>query len=197
MDQISLFNHLQEPITEKPEDTITYDNIRAVGEKIGRVVLGECRVATITSVEGHGKYLFYRTSRGGCYDYAEGLRDIAELEREAEANRPNYKTIIPENLDECITVEFTAKHCGIRYWAQVGIMDNMLFWKESCTYQFLEPYSDPKKLRKEYNRHKARILGYEEYGERFRIMRAEHPMERLYWSKHGFYAAAEYVKAQG
>ena len=55
-------------------------------------------------------------------------------------------------------------------------MDNMLFWKESCTYQFLEPYSDPKKLRKEYNRRKARILGYEEYGERFRIMRAEHPM---------------------
>ena len=176
---------------------MTYDNIRAIGEKVGRVVLGECRVATITSVEGSGKYLFYRTSRGGCYDYAEGLRDIAELEREAEANRPNYKTIIPENLDECITVEFTAKYCGMRYWAQVGIMDNMLFWKESCTYQFLEPYSDPKKLRKEYNRRKTRILGYEEYGERFRIMRAEHPMERLYWSKHGFYATAEYVKQQG
>ena len=64
MDQMSLFNHLQEPITEKPEDTMTYDNIRAVGEKIGRVVLGECRVATITSVEGSGKYLFYRTLQG-------------------------------------------------------------------------------------------------------------------------------------
>lgn len=193
MDQINLFNHFSDII---PETTITYDNVRSVGEKIGRVVLGECRIATITSVEGNGNFLFYRTTGGDCYDYAEGLRDIAELEQEAERNRCSYQTIIPEDLEECITVEFTSKHSGIRFWAQVGILNNMLFWKEPYSYQFLEPYSNPKKLRKEYKRHKDNILGQAECSRKFRIMYAEHPMDRLYWSRHGYFASAEYVETQ-
>ena len=35
-------------------------------------------------------------------------------------------------------------------WAQIGILDNMLFWKEDVTYQFLEPYDSKEKLMKEY-----------------------------------------------
>ena len=45
-----------------------------VGDKIGRVVLGECRIATVTAVEGLPDYPFYRTDNHGCYNYSEGLK---------------------------------------------------------------------------------------------------------------------------
>ncbi len=49
-----------------------------VGDKIGRVVLGECRIATVTAVEGLPDYPFYRTDNHGCYNYSEGLKNILE-----------------------------------------------------------------------------------------------------------------------
>lgn len=31
----------------------------------------------------------------------------------------------------------------------------------------------------------------------YKVIEKEHEMERLYWSRHGFYADAEYVKTNG
>ena len=84
-----------------------------------------------------------------------------------------------------LTVIYKPRQCdGKVLWAQIGILDNMLFWKEDVTYQFLEPYDSEKKLRKAYEKHKEKILD-KRYGE-FEIVDQEHEMRRLYWSKHRF-----------
>lgn len=145
-EQLSIFDFLKQ---QKPQ------KILSVGDKIGRVVLGECRIATITKVEGLPDYPFYRTTNG-CYSVKEGMTPVEELIRIAEQERTKYKTIIPKGLSERITVEYKSRHTGAILWAQIGILENMLFWKEEVTYQFLEPYDSEKKLRRAYEDHKKK-----------------------------------------
>ena len=190
--QLSIFDYMQ---SIQPKET--KNHILSVGDKIGRIVLGECRVATVEKVEGLPNYPFYRTDRC-CYAYEEGLSDIKELCWIAEENRKKFKTIIPQNLSERLTVEYAPRECdGHVSWAQIGILGNMLFWKEDATYQFLEPYDSEKKLMKEYEKHKKNMI--ENFGNKknYHIVEQEHPMHRLYWSKYGFYADAEYVQENG
>lgn len=170
------------------------DNIRSVGDRVGRVVLGELRTATVTKVEGLPFYPFYRTDSGGCYSYKEGLADLEELRKQAEKNRRQYETIEPKNLERRITVKYPPLCPGGRtLWAQVGIFQGMLFWKESMTYQFLQQCKNEKELNREYEKHKKQIL--EEFGGSAVIVEGEHPMRRLYRSKAANgYADAEYVK---
>lgn len=192
-EQLNLFDYMQSIQPKKSKN-----HILSVGDKIGRVVLGECRVATVTKIDGLPDYPFYRTDRYGCYTYEDGLSDIDRLIETAQENRKSYKTIVPYNLSERITIEYAPRECdGKVLWAQIGIIDNMLFWKENVTYQFLEPYESKKDLMKEYNRHKRNI--FEDcYGDKnYKIVDQEYPMHRLYWSKHGFYADAEYVETNG
>lgn len=184
-EQISLFDRVEKP-EPKP-------HLRAVGEKIGRVVLGECRIATITEVEGGPKFPFYRTDSGGCYSYKDGLKDVKELIREAEQVRMKYDTIEPHDLEQRLTVVYPPRECdGAVLWAQIGIFQGMLFWKESMTYQFLERYENDKKLMKEYKEHKEKILS--DFGCTAIVVPDEHEMRRLYASKcANGYADAEYV----
>lgn len=186
--QIS-FSELPPVRTESPN----LNGLRAVGDLIGRRVLGEVRTAHITEIEGLPHFPFYRTDSGGCYSVEEGRNSIEELQRQAEAERTKYKTIVPGNLTDRITWQYT-RGCDNRVlWAQIGIMDGMLFWKDDITYQFLEPYDTPQKLKRAYNAKKKEI----EYGMNIchaDILRDEHPMRRLYWSCRGFYADAEYVE---
>ena len=191
-EQLILFDFMYD---SKPE--ISHPNkILNIGDKIGRVVLGECRVATITKVEGLPDYPFYRTDSGGCYSIEEGERSIDELLSIAEENRKKYKTIIPKNLSQLFAVEYEPRECdGAVLWAQIGILDNMLFWKENITYQFLEPYESEKKLMKAYKEHKKKIIE-DGYG-KIKILETEHEMRRLYLSNKGFYADAEYKETNG
>lgn len=186
--QINLFEMFGNAILPIPETKETL----SVGDKIGRVVLGECRIATITKVEGLPKYPFYRTDSGGCYSYEEGLADIEDLMQQAEQNRMKYKTVVPQNLEKRITVQHTRTCDGRPMFAQIGIFSNMLFWKDFVTYQFLEPYDSEKKLMQEYEKHKKEIMK-----DGATVVDQEVPMRRLYWSKHGFYADAEYVQFNG
>ena len=143
-EQLDIFSFLQ------PEEEIQIKQTLSVGDKIGRIVLGEVRIATITEVEGLPYYPFCRTDSGCCYSYEEGLQNIDELIQIADEERKKYKTIVPWNLSERITVEYEPRKCdGVVLWAQIGIFENMLFWKEDITYQFCEPFDDEKKLRKE------------------------------------------------
>ena len=191
-EQLSLFDAIcaPEPEIKRPR------KILSVGDKIGKVVLGECRIATITKVEGLPNYPFYRTDRGICYSVSDGEKSIDELLSIAEQNRKRYKTIIPHNLSERFTVEYAPRECdGVVLWAQIGILDNMLFWKENVTYQFLVSYESEKKLMKAYQEHKKRMI--EDGRGEIKIVDIEHKMRRLYWSSHGFYADAEYVEFNG
>lgn len=172
----------------------SFPGLRQVGDTVGRVVLGELRTATVTKVEGLPFYPFYRTDSGGCYSYKEGLADLEELRKQAEKNRRQYETIEPKNLERRITVKYPPL-CprGGTLWAQVGIFQGMLFWKESITYQFLQQCKNEKELNREYEKHKKQIL--EEFGGSAVIVEGEHPMRRLYRSKAASgYADAEYVK---
>ena len=186
--QISLYDLMKH---EKPKK----DRLLKVGDKIGRVVLGECLKGTVTEVEGLPDYPFYRTTRG-CYSYEEGLRSIEDLEKEAEEARRKYITIEPKGLTDRITVEYFPRDGdGAVLNAQLGIYEgNMLFWKYNMTYSFLEPYSDLKKLRKEYEKHKKCML--EEDGARgYKLLSHELPIERLYWSSsRKRYASAGYTQ---
>lgn len=190
-EQLSLFDLIN---SQEPKPTIKTEVLK-VGDKIGRVVLGECRIATITEVEGLPYYPFYRTDSGCCYSYKEGLNNIQDLMQQAEENRNNYETIIPVNLEERLTVEYPPrKSDGKVLWAQIGIFQGMLFWKESITYQFLERCKDQKDLQKKYQKHKNNILS--DLGKTAPvIVDEEKPMRRLYKSKAANgYADAEYVQ---
>ena len=190
--QISFDDLMQENRAKEAAKELT--NIRSVGDRVGRVVLGELRTATVTKVEGLPFYPFYRTDSGGCYSYKEGLADLEELRKQAEKNRRQYETIEPKNLERRITVKYPPL-CpgGGTLWAQVGIFQGMLFWKESMTYQFLQQHKNEKELNREYEKHKKQIL--EEFGGSAVIVEGEHPMRRLYRSKAANgYADAEYVK---
>lgn len=200
--QISLFDVIAEqqksiePVKEK-EPLPLFEHLRKVGDRIGKVVLGELRTATITLVEGLPRYPFYRTDSGCCYSYQDGIRPLDELQKEADDNRPKYKTIEPKDLSERLTVEYAPRSSdGKVLWAQIGIYQNMLFWKEEITYQFLEPYPTEKALRKAYNEKKKKILDNMN-GDKLIVLDEEKPMRRLYWSKHGFFADAEYVRSNG
>lgn len=189
--QLDIFSYLQQKVEKAPKQ-----NILSIGDKVARNVLGETRIATVTKVEGVPDYPFYRTDRMGCYSYEEGLQDINELLKKAEEERKKYKTIIPCNLSKRITVEYEPRKCdGVVLWAQIGIFDNMLFWKEDMTYQFCVPFDSEKELMKEYEKHKKEILD-DTYCAVY-ILNDEKPMRRLYWSKHGRYADAEYVSTNG
>lgn len=189
--QISFDDLMQENRVKEAKEL---PNIRSVGDRVGRVVLGELRTATVTKVEGLPFYPFYRTDSGGCYSYKEGLADLEELRKQAEKNRRQYETIEPKNLERRITVKYPPL-CpgGGTLWAQVGIFQGMLFWKESMTYQFLQQCKSEKELKREYEKHKKQIL--EEFDGSGVIVEEEHPMRRLYRSKAASgYADAEYVK---
>lgn len=190
-EQLDIFSYMQH---KKEKQT---RHILSIGDKIGRNVLGEIRIATVTEVEGLPDYPFYRTDSGCCYSYEEGLKNIEELIQSAEEERKKYKTIVPCNLSERITVEYEPRKCdGVVLWAQIGIFENMLFWKEDVTYQFCVPFDSQKKLMKEYEKHKKEILD-DTYCE-VHILNEEKPMRRLYWSNHhGMYADAEYVRTNG
>lgn len=196
MQQLNLFDYIKEMEAEKNITTPL-----SVGDMIGRVVLGECRVGNITKVEGNPNHPFYRTDLGVCFSYEEGLRNINDLMAEAEENRKNYKTIIPSDLDRRLTMQFPLSNCdGKIWWAQIGVMEingvKHLYWKEPFTYEFLEPYSNEKTLKKAYDKHRKNILEFCEnspYNEVFQ----EKEMERVYWSKNGFFATAEYVAHNG
>lgn len=191
-EQLDIFSYLQ-PKTEKT----TKQHILSVGDKIARNVLGETRIATVTEVEGLPDHPFYRTDSRCCYSYDEGLKNINELLKTAEEERKKYKTIIPSGLSERITVEYEPRKCdGVVLWAQIGIFENMLFWKENTTYQFCVPFYSQKELMKEYENHKKKILDNTYCAAH--VLEKEKPMRRLYWSnRRGMYADAEYVKTNG
>lgn len=200
MQQMTIYDYAAQNQASDDLPEMVYHPL-SVGEKIAKVVLGECRIATITKVEGMPLYPFYRTDRGICYSYEDGLQNIDKLIAQAEGVRKNYSTIIPEKLQNRLTVRYDP-YGPIRQggWAQLGTLEingtHFLYWKELMTYQFLEPYTDRKKLKKEYKKHRENIL-HDINEIPYTILDEEVPMERLYWSDHaGRFATAEFTSFQ-
>ena len=65
----------------------------------------------------------------------------------------------------------------------------MLYWKDCCTYEFLEIYESEKKIMKEYERHKKEM-----YDRCIGTVDEEHEMERLYFiQSKNMYASPQYL----
>ena len=195
--QMTIFDFLGNPQSMGNEQEEKPRKILSVGDRVARVVLGECRVATVTKVEGFPDHPFYRTDRGICYSYEDGLLEVDSLMEEAKEERKKYLYIRPHDLEDRMTIQYPPrKYDGKVLWAQVGIYQGMLYWKSGVTYQFLEPYPDEKALKKAYmEKVKEITMGM---GAPFRQLEEEITMERLYWVEgESKYAQAEYATFHG
>lgn len=167
-----------------------------VGDRIGRLVLGEVETGRITEVVGDGRHFFYRTDRG-CFSVGDRT-DFAQMEREAEEIRKRHRTIEIDGFDRFLAVEYPPEgQVRKPTHAMAGIFRGMLFWKEECTFQFLGPVRD---IEKAY-RKKVHDITHQNWGSRgereYTVLAEPIKTNRLYWSRHGFYADARYVEVNG
>lgn len=188
-EQLDIFSFLEpQERLEKPKQRHLN-----VGDRIGRLVLGEVEIGTIYKIEGNEKYFFYRTDKG-CFDISDRT-DFEQMKKEAEEIRKQYKTIEIDKFDKFFAVEYPPRDCdGHILNAMVGIYKGMLFWKEDVTYQFLEPV---KNLEKEYEKKVFKIT-HEWFGEQkelaYEILDKPIPTKRLYYSNSTKrYSEANYV----
>lgn len=185
-EQLDIFAYLQGQAEEgNQKGSSTAAHPLRVGDRIGRLVLGEVETGRITEVVQNGRDFFYRT-------------DFTQMEREAEEIRKRHKTIKIDGFDRFLAVEYRPEGQVRKPTnAMAGICQGMLFWKEECSFQFLEPVRDIEKA------YRKKIYGMTHWcwgnkGEREYTVLAE-PIKtnRLYWSRHGFYAGARYVEVNG
>lgn len=182
-----------EPKQAKPDKKPDKPHKLKVGDRIHRRVLGEIRSATITACEGNDRYYFYRTDygAGSCFDGKDEDNTIESLLAEIEAEKHNWNTIHPENLQHRITVEYPPRKVdGYVMRAQIGIYNNMLYYQEAGCYAFCEAFKSEAELLKAYKEHKEQILKSEHT-----VLAEELPMDNLYWSNSAnCYAQAEFVR---
>ncbi len=196
-EQLDIFAYLQGQAEEGDQKgSSTAAHPLCVGDRIGRLVLGEIEAGRITEVVGDERNFFYRTDRG-CFG-ADGRTDFAQMEREAEEIRKRHRTIEIDSFDRFLAVEYPPAARGRKpAHAMAGVFRGMLFWKEECTFQFLEPVKD---IEKAY-RKKVHDITHCNWGSRegreYTVLAGPIKTDRLYWSRHGFYASARYVEVNG
>lgn len=149
------------------ESPMKFPDLRMVGDTVGRLVLAECEEAMVTKVEGLPNHPFYRTSRGICYSYEEGAASVDELRRRTVELLPQYQTVIPSGLERRLTVLYRPHN-----------ETEPPMWGQIGIYQ-------------------GNMLFWKEDSGIITTEAPEHPMSRLYWSRHGFYASARYVQFNG
>lgn len=189
-EQLDIFSYLEpQKELEKPK----YKRLN-VGDKIGKLILGEVIIGTIYKVEGNEKYFFYRTDKG-CFDPSDRT-DFEQMEKEAEEIRKQYKTIEIDKFDKFFAIEYPPRNCdGHILRAMVGIYQGMLFWKEDYTYQFLEPVRNLEKAYKD----KLFKITHDWFGEKkerdYKVLDNPLPIKRLYYSNSTKrYSEAGYVQ---
>lgn len=189
-EQLDIFSYLEpQEQSEKPKH-----NRLNVGDKIGKLILGEVIIGTIYKVEGNGTHFFYRTDKG-CFD-PDDRTDFERMEKEAEEIRKQYKTIEIDKFDKFFAVEYPPRKCdGYIMRAMVGIYQGMLFWKEDYTYQFLEPVRNIEKAYKD----KVFKITHDCIGEKkereYKVLNNPIPTKRMYFSNAlKGYSEADYVK---
>ena len=176
-EQLDIFSYLE----PQEQSEKTNNNRLNVGDKIGKMILGDVIIGTIYKVEGNEKHFFYRTDNG-CFDSSDRT-DFEQMEKEAEEIRKQHKTIEIDKFDKFFAVEYPPRECdGHILHAMVGIYQGMLFWKEDYTYQFLEPV---KNLEKAYN-DKILSITHDTFGEKkereYKVLDKPIPIKRMYYS---------------
>lgn len=189
--QLTIGDYLKS-LEPQPKDSPKFK----AGDVVGVRTLGDVDLYTIRAVEGSPGYWLYRTDFH-YIDSAKASFDIDRLRREAAEVRKEYETIeiSPYDLTERVTIAYAPRvYDGCIMHAQIGIYGNMLFWKEDCTYQFLEPHKTKQSLKNAYKRHYKKMT---EDWQEFNMVDEPIPIKRLYWSRKGFYTDARYVEFNG
>ena len=189
--QLSIFDFLN---SETPKENPKTPKRLNIGDKVGRVVLGDVIIGIIYAIEGNDVNFFYRTDKG-CFN-AECRIDIEQMQIEAEEVRKQFDTILIDKFDKFFAVEYPPRECdGHIMYAMVGIYKGMLFWKEDYTYQFLETVKNVEKAYKE----KVFKITHEWYGDKqerdYKVLEKPIPVKTLYYSNsRKCYAEAGYVE---
>ena len=189
--QLSIFDFLN---SETPKENPKILKRLNIGDKVGRLVLGDVIIGRIYAVEGNDKHFFYRTDKG-CFD-SNCRTDIEQMEIEAEEVRKQFDTIVIDKFDKFFAVQYPPRECdGHIMYAMVGIYKGMLFWKEDYTYQFLETVKNVEKAYKE----KVFKITHKSYGDKqersYKVLENPIPVKRLYYSNsRKCYAEAGYVE---
>lgn len=189
-EQLDIFSYLEPQ--EQPKNS-KYRRL-SIGDRVGRVVLGEVEIGTIYKVEGNNTHFFYRTDKG-CFE-ASARTDFEQMEKEADEIRKQYKTIEIDKFDKFFAIEYSPRECdGYILRAMVGIYQGMLFWKEDVTYQFLEPVKNIEKAYKD----KVFSITHDCIGEKkkreYKVLDNPLPVKRLYYSNsRKLYSEAHYVQ---
>lgn len=190
-EQLDIFDFLN---VDTPKEQRQVPKRLNVGDKVGRLVLGDVVIGTIYKVEGNDTHFFYRTDKG-CFD-STARTDIEQMQIEAEEIRKKFDTITIDRFEKFFAVEYPPRECdGHVMYAMVGIYKSMLFWKEDYTYQFLE---NVKNIAKAYEEKVFKIT-HEWYGDkperRYKILENPLPVKTLYYSNsRKCYAKAGYVE---
>lgn len=188
-EQLDIFSFIE------PQEAVANPKYKrlSVGDRIGKLVLGEVIIGTIYKVEGNEEHFFYRTDKG-CFAPSDRT-DFEQMEREAEEIRKQYKTLEIDHFDKFFAVKYPPRECdGYVLTAMVGIYNGMLFWKEDMTYQFLE---EVKNIEKAYDEKIFKIT-HEWWGEKaelnYEVLSEPLPTKRLYYSNSmKRYSEANYV----
>lgn len=191
-EQLDIFSLMK---CEEKEERPKYPRLK-VGDRIGKLILGEVKIATITEVEGNESHWFYRTDRGTCYSMYDRT-DFEQMEKEAEEIRKQHKTIEikPHKLDKFFAVKYPPRWCDGRIlYAMVALYQDMLFWKEDVTYQFLEKPKNLEKAYKEKVKSITHLYSFDKNEREYEVLDEPIPIRRLYYSKsRDLFADAEYV----
>lgn len=191
-EQLDIFSLMENKEEKEPPK---YQRLK-VGDKIGKLVLGEVKVATITKVDGNEISWFYRTETGTCYSMSDRT-DFDQMKKEAEEIRKKYQTIEIDSskFDKFFAVKYPPRWCdGHVSYAMVAIYQDMLFWKEDVTYQFLEKPKNLEKAYKEKANSITHLYSWDKNEREYEVLDSPIPVHRLYYSKgKDLYADAEYV----
>lgn len=172
-----------------PEDTVDLENLQ-VGDQVGRVILGDYEIATVTAVRDGSV-----NTDMHCWWNHRDIMKVADAIRQAEDEREKYEYIIPAELTDLYHMEYTRTSDGRNLWGQIGYYDGMLFWKHDCTYQFLGKRGNltEKKWKAEYAKHMNDLADRAGFSHGKQVY-DEHPMDRLYLCADGTkYASADYA----
>lgn len=139
---------------------------------------------------------FIALTKGFCFDRSDRT-DFEQMEREAEEIREQHKTleIKPDDFEKFFAVKYPPRECdGHILYAMVAIYQDMLFWKEEVTYQFLEKPKDLEKAYKEKAKRITHMYSFDEDERAYEVLDEPIQIHRLYYSKsRDLHADAKYV----
>lgn len=193
--QISLFDLINEPVAKTEE----LSELLYKGESIYKVTLGEIDKMTVDGsfIVRDGNYRGYHLTReDGLHDVVHDrdignsvFKEIDTANKVAKKNLSNCKTILLDNVIEYRRWEYTRETDKYLMVAEIGIIENCVYFHDWYCYRFAIPFRGEKEkekiikesLDKILNSFNAKNISYKE----IQTDSVANLGIRLYWSNSG------------